>query len=492
MLCPNCESKNRDEAKFCDQCGFPLVDRASFQSSEEDVSVGDTPSEDAPVVDVPSEDVFSDNALIEEEPVVVAPLEDEGFELNDEKERIFVSGEELEEEQAANIGETQLLETVQEDDLTDDATKVIEYDFAGFDKHSDEFEERIVSPDYKMPVPETHDGGTMQMPRIDGEGPQKSKDYLASSTKKRKGNGKKVLTTILIVAIVAAAIALITNLAGLWGGKTVSDVVGMTEADAKSVLMDQGFDVRVEKVKSDDTEGLVLIMDPQAHSRIEEGSEVVIHVATARTIPNVKGKSKDEALKILAEEGYENVKTVKESSDKKEGTVIAVNPKVGSSAISSTEIKLTLAQPYTVPEIAGLEFNDAVKKIEKAGLQYEVVYISTDSYPEGSIIGTEPVAGSVVSKGAYIVIQIAQAWGSQLEEIVQGYLAPGSAVEIDGTSYTIVSLDSVAYIGNNTVSYTASARPYTYFFGELLSTSNPQTISGTVVFDDDGDIVSVS
>lgn len=458
MLCPNCESSNREEAKFCDQCGFPLADIAVSNPVEE--------------ADAPATEVDSDP--------------------KGQSDRILVTLDESDECKTALLDETQLLENPSETESSEDITSVIEYDFAGFDRHSDEFEERIISSDYKIPVPETHDGGTMQMPRVEGESPQKSKDYLASSTKKRKGNGKKILMTILIVALVAAAIALVTNLVGLWGGKTVSDVVGMTEADAKSILTDQGFDVRVEKIKSDDTEGLVLIMDPQAYSRIEEGSEVVIHVATARTIPDVKGKKKDDAIAILAEEGYENVKTVKESSDKKEGTVIAVSPKVGSSAVSSTEIKLTIAQPYTVPEIAGLEFNDAVKKIEKAGLQYEVVYISTDSYPEGSIIGTEPSAGSVVSKGAYIVIQIAQAWGSQLEEIVQGYFAPGSSIDIDGTSYTIESLDAVAYIGNNTVSYTASARPYTYFFGELLSTSSAQTISGTVVFDDDGDIISVS
>ena len=24
MICPNCQTENRDQAKFCDQCGFQL------------------------------------------------------------------------------------------------------------------------------------------------------------------------------------------------------------------------------------------------------------------------------------------------------------------------------------------------------------------------------------------------------------------------------------------------------------------------------------
>ena len=35
MRCPNCENENRDQAKFCDECGFPLtgaIARAAIES----------------------------------------------------------------------------------------------------------------------------------------------------------------------------------------------------------------------------------------------------------------------------------------------------------------------------------------------------------------------------------------------------------------------------------------------------------------------------
>ena len=67
------------------------------------------------------------------------------------------------------------------------------------------------------------------------------------------------------------------------------DVVGMTQSDAVYVLESKGFAVHEEKIKSDDTEGVVLLMDPVAGSREEEGSEVTIHVSEARTIPRRRG-----------------------------------------------------------------------------------------------------------------------------------------------------------------------------------------------------------
>ena len=34
MLCPNCESENRDGAKFCDECGFPLTGAIAARAAE--------------------------------------------------------------------------------------------------------------------------------------------------------------------------------------------------------------------------------------------------------------------------------------------------------------------------------------------------------------------------------------------------------------------------------------------------------------------------
>lgn len=482
MLCPNCEAENREEAKFCDQCGFPLAKSESSDNAEDDEGVLTEPERELEEQAEPEE--------VGEPGTTLEPEDDDSIETDYELYQP-VESERTDSFIEAATDIDRLVFGDEEIEIPIEATR--ETDLTGFDKRAEEYEERLISPEEKLPEQTFRDGGTVQMPRVDGDEAQKSHDYLASSTTKQK----KPLRTIGIIAaviVLAAAIgAFASYQAGMWGGKMVPDIVGMTEADASSILSDAGFVPRIEKVKSDDTEGLVLLVDPESGTRVEEGSEVVVHVAEARTIPNIIGKSQKEAESILAEEGYTNVKVKKKNSQKKEGTVIDVNPKNGTHALSSAEVTITLAQPYTVPDISNMSWDDAVAAIEKAELGYEVVYISTESYPEGTIIGTEPVAGTVVDKGSYVVIQIAQARGAELEGLASEQLAEGNTLTHNGADYIIESLDSVAYLGGNTVSYTVTAREYVTIFGTTI-TNDQETVSlsGTVVFNDNDEIVAIS
>lgn len=462
MLCPNCESENRPEAKFCDQCGFPLTKQEAVEPTDE------------------PEDVGGDDAMGEEP-------DDESIETDFELYQPVDSENTDSFDPAASIDR---LVFVDESAMNLELTHTL--DLSGIDMQSEEYAERLVDSDYLVPEPSFRDGETVQMKRIDGEEASKSKEYLASSTTEKKHPGRIVGLVVALIALACALAAFATYEAGMWGGKPVPDVVGMTEADARSVLEDSGFSVRADQVKSDDTAGIVLLMDPSAGQRADEGSEVVIHVATARTIPEVVGKTQSEAKELLEAEGFTNIKTKKKNSDQKEGTVLTVSPKSGSEALSSAEVTLTVAAPYTVPDVANKSFDDAVKALKDAGLGYDVLYIDTESYPEGTIIGTEPAAGTVVKKGDYIMIEIAQAHGSVLEELASETLAPGMTLERGGSSYTVESLDSVAYIGNNTVSYTVTAREYVYVFGNTVSNPSPESLSGTIVFDDDNQVLAIS
>ena len=250
--------------------------------------------------------------------------------------------------------------------------------------------------------------------------------------------------------------------------------------------------MRSAQVKSDDTEGLVLIMDPAAGTRADEGSEVVIHIATTRLIPEVVGKTQDEAAKLLADAGYENVKFEEKSSDKAKGTVLGVSPKEGERAKSTAEVTVKVAKPYVVPDVSGKATSDAIAAIEKAGLGYEVVYYDTNEYPEGTVVNTDPAAGTEVKKGAYIVLNVAQARGTKLEGLASSQLSSGATVEKGGRSYIIESIDSVAYIGNNTVTYTATAREFLYAFGTQITNPETEQISGTIVFDENDQVVAIS
>lgn len=358
------------------------------------------------------------------------------------------------------------------------------------------FDEFLVNPGYVPPKSAWSAGDTMQMPRIEGVEPPKQKDFKAPDAHKSAGCGKKAAIIIALALVLAAAAAAgVTYYLEMWGGKVIPDVTGMTQSDATYLLQNKGFTVRATTVPSDSTEGLVLLMDPGAGARQEEGSEVVIHVSTSRTVPAVVGKTQDDAAKALADSGFENVTVTTERSDEAEGTVLSVNPGEGEKAKASTAITLTVAEAYTVPDITGMTYREAVSAIEDAGLQAASTYTYNETVPEGTLLGSDPQAGSKASSDTVVTINIAKSRGSELTQAARSYLASNTLKASDNSAFTVSSVDSVTYQGDNTVSFTATGRASTSVtvLGQTLSVSgDSKQVSGTITFDSSDNVTSVS
>ena len=511
MQCPNCGTENRDGAKFCDECGFPLggaLARAAIAVSEGKATEEATQAEfeaasgqgperetpEAPHGKTPSEEIIEE--LIGENAHEAQPgPEDEASprRCDSDAPDLTMTLNSFEENAARkSAGDaTQVIDASAQDE---GITRIIEEDdFAGFTKTPDDgfsFDSPLPYSDGGNPLSSQGPGFTMKMPHVDGEPKEQSRDFMASSTVPQKSHAKAI-GIVAAVVVVVAVVAVATFMMGLWGGKVVPDVTGMTETDARAILEETGFTVRSTQVKSDDTEGLVLIMDPDAGTRVPESAEVVIHVASARLIPDIVGKTVEEAKALLAEAGYDNIRYDKVRHDGEENVVLSVEPKEGSRAKSYTEVAVGVSVPFTVPDISGLNWDDAFAAIEEAGLVPQVVYINTEYYPEGSIIGTTPEAGAVVSDGAYVSINIAQSRETLLTSLTQSLLVPGSTVRVGGYDYTIDALNSVTYMGNDTVAFSITGRPYVSLLGEVIHAS-PQTVNGQVVWSPSNEVVSIS
>ena len=325
---------------------------------------------------------------------------------------------------------------------------------------------------------------------------KKPKDDKKPESKSKRFHGSKIAAIVALVVVLAAgAAAGVTYQMEMWGGKVVPDVTGMTQADATYMLQNKGFTVRSTTVPSDSTEGLVLLMDPGAGARQEEGAEVVIHVSISRTVPKVVGSSQDSALKALSDNGFENVDVQLERSDEPEGTVLSVSPEEGQKAKASTGITLKVAQAYTVPDVSGMSYNEAVQAIKDAGLSSTAVYVYSETASEGAIMGVEPAAGSKVPSDTVVVISLAKSRASELTAAARSYLASTTLTASDGSSFTVSSVDSVSYQGNDTVAFTASgkASKSVTVLGQTISVAgDSKQVSGTVTFDSSNNVASVS
>lgn len=324
----------------------------------------------------------------------------------------------------------------------------------------------------------------------------KSKDDKKPESKSKRLPGSKIAAIVALVVVLAAGVAGgVTYQMELWGGKVVPDVTGMTQADATYMLQNKGFTVRSATVPSDSTEGLVLLMDPGAGARQQEGAEIVIHVSTSRTVPKVVGSSQDSALKALSDNGFENVDVQLERSDEPEGTVLSISPEEGEKAKASTGITLKVAQAYTVPDVSGMSYNQAVQAIKDAGLSSTAVYVYSETASEGAIMGVEPAAGSKVPSDTIVVISLAKSRASELTAAARSYLTSTTLTASDGSSFTVSSVDSVSYQGNDTVAFTASgkASKSVSVLGQTISVAgNSKQVSGTITFDSSNNVASVS
>lgn len=522
MKCPNCHSENRETAKYCDECGFPLSGRIAQMTAsmgEENASASAAPLESAlPEVSAPIEMPEAIVALDDEEfaeapasasmpvsvvtasePSVSGPLnpaaipniavpgvnvDADGNEFNPEADAAFegvVFGEAAEATSVIDAQKTSELPRVEE---PTQAAPDVTVDLSGV--------ERLVDENYAPPAPMWRAGDTMEMPAIKGAESSSAREFRAPDAN-AKGKSKGKIVAIVVVALLAIALAVAggTYMMELWGGKVVPDTVGKSEADARYLLESKGFSVRTTQVKSDDVEGVVLLMDPVAGSRREEGEEIVIHLSTSRSIPDIVGKTEEEARALMDKEGFERVTYTQVKSNETEGTVLSVTPEAGTKAKAVTAITVEVAQAYTVPDVAGMSRAEAVAALEAEGYEVNVAWTYTEEVAEGTAVSTDPVAGTKHASGEAVTLNLALSRGNELVGATQEFLAAGSTRTIGGKVYKIKSLDGVTYAGNETTNYTVTAVEVAYVFG--IAVENPagaEQLSGSITWTADNGVAS--
>jgi len=127
----------------------------------------------------------------------------------------------------------------------------------------------------------------------------------------------------------------------------VPNVVGMLKDDAERTLKNAGFQVTVtEEASSEVEEGRVIRQSPLANQKVAEGSTVTIVVSTGPAkvnVPNLVGKSKEEAESILAGLGLEP--DVSYTVDPAHvGKVVDQNPPAGTEVEEGSQVEIVVGR----------------------------------------------------------------------------------------------------------------------------------------------------
>jgi serine/threonine-protein kinase len=182
----------------------------------------------------------------------------------------------------------------------------------------------------------------------------------------------------------------------------VPNVVRQNSGAAQQTLEDAGFKVTVQKRESSfEEEGLVIGQNPQGGTSVEVGSGVTITVGTGPStveVPSLYGNTPDQAAGILEEVDLElGEQTEAPSNEVAEGQIIEQQPAAGAAVQPGSEVSVTVSsgpELSTVPNVVGQPAEQAKAELWNALFASTVVTVPSNEQPEGTVVSTDPPAGT--------------------------------------------------------------------------------------------------
>lgn len=340
--------------------------------------------------------------------------------------------------------------------------------------------------------------GTAVMPAMGNVNPaggsngNGAKDYRASNGSKKRSK-KPVFIALGIIAALAVVGGIAFALMGGFGsGNPIPDVTGKTVDEATTVLERAGFELGTTSMKYDENveAGKIISQDPAADTKHDQGTKVNVVVSQGAeqvTVPDLKGKTADEAKQALKDAGLVPVGGEARYSDSVEQNhVMDQSPAAGSSVAkgSSVEYYLSLGtESFSVPDVTGMGEAAATASLQNVGFKVTVDYTYSDSVAEGNVISQAPNAGSKLGKGETVSLSVSQGKQPASSYTVSastigtgGYVSPGYITVEKGGSVTFtVSVDS-----GYTVSSITDTNGNTYAVGPEGGTFTVSNVSSDV------------
>ncbi len=203
---------------------------------------------------------------------------------------------------------------------------------------------------------------------------------------------------IVVAVIVGSTVAGVTYALQMWGGRRIPYVMGDTLSKATQLLEEHGFSVSAVEEVSDTMEGHVVAVEPAQGKRVEEGSNVTLTISQSRIMPEVVGKTRNEALAALKSAGAKSIRYETRISMDDRDKVMESRPAAGALFMSTEEITLVVAELPVVPDIVGEEEGLAMQHLERGSVPAHVQYERAKPQDRGRVIRTAPEAGKDVGE----------------------------------------------------------------------------------------------
>lgn len=186
----------------------------------------------------------------------------------------------------------------------------------------------------------------------------------------------------------------------------VPEIAGRSQEDATKALLAAGL--KVDGVRTDfnaDTDGgKVFDTDPASGNLVPDGSKVTLLVSNAITVPDLSGKSPEDARAALTAAGLVPVDAGATSdSDAPVGTIGKSDPPIGGRADPAhPEVKIYVSDTVKVPSVLGETVGSARARLLALGLTVDVKQLLGND--RSFVVAQNPSGGTRLKPGKKVTL----------------------------------------------------------------------------------------
>lgn len=201
---------------------------------------------------------------------------------------------------------------------------------------------------------------------------------------------------------------------------TVPDLTGKTVAQARTELAKKDLSVAQSGTELSDRweRGLIVRQDPAAGSRMRVTKVVGVVTSSGSekvTVPNLAGKSLDEALTMLQATGLLKGKLTQVHTPRlPAGRVLDQKPEPGSVVERNLPVGLLLSQGdvddrYIMPDLIGLKADGIISRLDALGFKVaDIRYVYYPGASAGLVVKQDPTNGFRVHKRGRISLEVSR------------------------------------------------------------------------------------
>lgn len=247
---------------------------------------------------------------------------------------------------------------------------------------------------------------------------------------------------------------------------TMIDVRGMTYDDAKDALNKVGLGIFKNGTQSSDdyAEGEIVFQDVEKGEKVDKNTTVKVVISSGKgsvPVPDVSGKSSDDATSKLEAEGFKVSTDYKYSDTVAQGKVVETAPSAGTSAQKGETVTIYLSrgpEGTEMPNLIGQTEEQAKSTLNSMGCSVNVNTEYNTTQEAGKVVGQSIDPGVRVTSGTTVTIAISKG------EPSYGYKATITAPSASGDTYVVSADITLTDSSGNTLfsqSVDISSFPYT-------------------------------